>query len=63
MHQTTVWMACCVWARHPATNPELSTDARGHYTVGKELIEQVLDKIRRVAGLSPLLSHGSARLS
>jgi len=25
-------------------------DARGHYTVGKELIDQVLDKIRRVAG-------------
>lgn len=24
--------------------------ARGHYTVGKELIDQVLDKIRRVAG-------------
>src|ERR1700733_10379304 len=23
--------------------------ARGHYTVGKELIDQVLDKIRRVA--------------
>ena len=24
--------------------------ARGHYTVGKELIEDVLDKVRRVAG-------------
>ncbi|KAL9033214.1 MAG: hypothetical protein Q9214_007620, partial [Letrouitia sp. 1 TL-2023] len=23
--------------------------ARGHYTVGKELIDQVLDKVRRVA--------------
>ena len=29
-------------------------DARGHYTVGKELIDQVLDKIRRVAGMSRL---------
>jgi tubulin alpha len=24
--------------------------ARGHYTVGKELVDDVLDKIRRVAG-------------
>lgn len=24
--------------------------ARGHYTVGKELVEDVLDKVRRVAG-------------
>lgn len=30
----------------------LELDARGHYTVGKELIDQVLDKIRRVAGQS-----------
>jgi hypothetical protein len=28
----------------------MELDARGHYTVGKELIDQVLDKIRRVAG-------------
>ena len=26
--------------------------ARGHYTIGKELVETVLDKIRRVAGKS-----------
>lgn len=25
--------------------------ARGHYTVGKELVENVLDKVRRVAGV------------
>lgn len=25
-------------------------DARGHYTVGKELVDNVIDKIRRVAG-------------
>ena len=24
--------------------------ARGHYTVGKQLVEDVLDKVRRVAG-------------
>lgn len=30
----------------------MDSDARGHYTVGKELIDQVLDKIRRVAGTS-----------
>jgi tubulin alpha len=28
--------------------------ARGHYTVGKEMVESVLDKIRRVAGVSLL---------
>lgn len=27
--------------------------ARGHYTIGKEIVESVLDKIRRVAGLFP----------
>ena len=25
-------------------------DARGHYTIGKELVEEVADRIRRVAG-------------
>lgn len=25
-------------------------DARGHYTVGKELVDNVIDRIRRVAG-------------
>jgi hypothetical protein len=30
-------------------NPPVSY-ARGHYTVGKELVESVLDKVRRVAG-------------
>ena len=29
--------------------------ARGHYTIGKELVETVLDKIRRVAGRWPQL--------
>lgn len=24
--------------------------ARGHYTIGKEMVDQVLDRIRRVAG-------------
>lgn len=31
--------------------------ARGHYTVGKELIDQVLDKIRRVAGTLTHVRH------
>ena len=25
-------------------------DARGHYTIGKELVDDVIDRIRRVAG-------------
>ena len=28
-------------------------DARGHYTVGKALIDNVIDRIRKVAGASP----------
>ena len=32
--------------------------ARGHYTVGKEMVESVLDKIRRVTG-----AHHSSHLS
>lgn len=28
----------------------LDVDARGHYTVGKELADDVLDRIRRVIG-------------
>lgn len=47
MQQTTV-SACLYFAmrsllRHPRT------DARGHYTVGKDLIDPVLDKVRRLA--------------
>jgi len=25
-------------------------DARGHYTIGKEMVDSVIEKIRRVAG-------------
>jgi hypothetical protein len=25
-------------------------DARGHYTIGKEMVDSVVEKIRRVAG-------------
>lgn len=32
------------------------TDARGHYTVGKELVDNVIDRIRRVAGAFGLLT-------
>jgi hypothetical protein len=28
----------------------MSLDARGHYTIGKELVDNVIDRIRRVAG-------------
>ena len=28
----------------------MSTDARGHYTIGKEMVDTVIDRIRRVAG-------------
>lgn len=27
-------------------------DARGHYTIGKEMVDSVIDRIRRVAGKS-----------
>jgi hypothetical protein len=27
-------------------------DARGHYTIGKEMVDSVIEKIRRVAGES-----------
>jgi tubulin alpha len=30
-------------------------DARGHYTIGKELVDTVVDRIRRVAGM--LMTH------
>lgn len=26
-------------------------DARGHYTIGKEMVDSVIDRIRRVAGM------------
>lgn len=29
-------------------------DARGHYTIGKELVDNVIDRIRRVAGKANL---------
>lgn len=32
--------------------------ARGHYTIGKELIESVIDRVRRVAGKLPTCSTG-----
>lgn len=28
-------------------------DARGHYTIGKEMVDGVIEKIRRVAGEHP----------
>jgi len=34
-----------------------STDARGHYTIGKELVDDVIDRIRRVAGKFITLSR------
>lgn len=39
------------WQSRRVTRSKLSrlTDARGHYTVGKELIDPVMDKIRRLA--------------
>ncbi|KMU92079.1 tubulin alpha chain [Coccidioides immitis H538.4] len=33
-------------------------DARGHYTIGKELVESVIDRIRRVAGFLIFHSFG-----
>lgn len=32
------------------------TDARGHYTIGKEMVDSVIDRIRRVAGTRPNVS-------
>lgn len=34
-----------------------TTDARGHYTVGKELADNVIDRIRRVAGRSTSIAR------
>jgi hypothetical protein len=31
-------------------------DARGHYTIGKELVDNVVDRIRRVAGAFKVFS-------
>ena len=28
----------------------IGADARGHYTIGKEMVDSVIDRIRRVAG-------------
>jgi hypothetical protein len=39
--------------RHKYTNgrtDDRCPDARGHYTIGKELVDDVIDRIRRVAG-------------
>jgi hypothetical protein len=33
----------------------IETDARGHYTIGKEMVDSVIDRIRRVAG--KILAH------
>jgi hypothetical protein len=33
-------------------------DARGHYTIGKEMVDGVIDRIRRVAG-KIILSHNT----
>lgn len=30
-----------------------TTDARGHYTIGKELVDTVVDRVRRLVGRSP----------
>lgn len=41
-------------------------DARGHYTIGKELVDSVIDRVRRIAGMlcpcvvSPLVSLTSS---
>ena len=34
---------------HPSLMAHL--DARGHYTIGKEMVDSVIDRIRRVAGM------------
>jgi hypothetical protein len=32
------------------TVTDILADARGHYTIGKELVDNVIDRVRRVAG-------------
>ena len=32
-------------------------DARGHYTIGKEMVDSVIDRIRRVAGKSQIVPY------
>ena len=31
--------------------------ARGHYTVGKEIVDNVIDRIRHVAGMESIVQH------
>lgn len=48
MPQTTVR---CITAYTSSADTLLtSLDARGHYTIGKEMVDSVIDRIRRVAG-------------
>ena len=39
----------------------VKADARGHYTIGKEMVDSVIDRIRRVAGESKGMSAWMAQ--
>jgi hypothetical protein len=38
------------YARTRQSSRLTQLDARGHYTIGKEMVDSVIDRIRRVAG-------------
>jgi hypothetical protein len=38
-----------IWTWLPKAKADRE-DARGHYTIGKEMVDNVIDRIRRVAG-------------
>jgi hypothetical protein len=46
MLPTTVRCKKLLWHTQALTE----VDARGHYTIGKEMVDSVIDRIRRVAG-------------
>lgn len=46
MRPTTVRTGKLSWTLGLLTG----VDARGHYTIGKEMVDSVIDRIRRVAG-------------
>lgn len=35
----------------------MKIDARGHYTIGKELVDNVVDRIRRITGTYSFLTR------
>ncbi len=54
MPPTTVCLESLTVLQAQVTNGP-TTDARGHYTIGKELVDTVVDRVRRLVGRSAFL--------